>query len=101
MSEPARVLSRAPADDHDNIVVLEGATWADYQRILAIRGEKGNPRITYLDGWLQIMATSRTHERIKSVVGCLIETWCLERGVEFSPYGNWTLQNRRKKGGLE
>ncbi len=31
-----------PRDDH--IVVLRGAGWADYQRLLEVRGERSAPR---------------------------------------------------------
>jgi hypothetical protein len=32
------------------------------------------------------MSPSRTHDEIKSYIGRLVEAWCLERGVEFTPY---------------
>ena len=24
------------------------------------------------------------------MIGCLVETWCLERGIRFRPLGSWT-----------
>ena len=50
---------------------------------------------------MELMSPSRDHERLKSYLGCLIEAWALERGIDLSPYGSWTLQNAPKKGGLE
>lgn len=91
--------SSEPREDH--YVHLYGVTWADYARLLEIRGERSVPRLTYLEGTLEIMSPSQTHEEITSYVGCLVEAWCLERGVEFTPAGSTTLKNRRKKGGLE
>ncbi|HEX7235595.1 MAG TPA: Uma2 family endonuclease [Gammaproteobacteria bacterium] len=88
-----------PREDH--YVHLHGVTWADYLRLLEIRGDHSAPRITYVEGTLEIMSPSRTHEEIKSYIGCLVEAWCLERGVEFTPYGSWTLKNKRKKRGAE
>lgn len=32
------------------------------------------------------MSPSQTHEAIKSMIGRLIETYCLERGIRFSTY---------------
>lgn len=68
MSYPAPVSPdldrRPPADD---IVVLRGATWADHQRLLEIRGERSVPRLTYLEGVLEIMTPSRPHESITSI----------------------------------
>ena len=47
------------------------------------------------------MSPSRTHEAIKSMIGRLIETWCLEKGIEFSAYGSWTLEKKEKGRGVE
>ena len=88
-----------PREDH--YVHLYGVTWADYIRILEIRGDHSAPRITFVEGTLEIMSPSRTHDEIKSYIGCLVEAWCLERGVEFTPYGSWTLKNKREKRGAE
>lgn len=38
---------------------------------------------------------------MKSKIGCLVEAWCLERGVEFSPYGSWTLEKKEVERGVE
>jgi len=82
-------------------VHLYGVTWADYLRLLEIRGEHSAPRLTYIEGTLEIMSPSRTHDEIKSYIGCLVEAWCLERDVEFTPYGSWTLKNKQEKRGAE
>ena len=87
--------------DHDNIVVFDGFTWGDFQRLLSIRGDRPVPRLAYLEGQVEIMTPSRSHESIKSVLGCLLEAWCLERGVEFSPYGSWTLEDKEVERALE
>lgn len=48
-----------PKEDH--FVRLRGVSWSDYQRLLEIRGECSTPRITYLEGLLEIMSPSRSH----------------------------------------
>jgi Uma2 family endonuclease len=85
----------------DKIIVLRGATWADYQRLLEMRGDHSAPRIAYLEGELEIMSPSRPHESLKSKIGRLVEVWCLERGIEFSPYGSWTLEKKEVERGVE
>lgn len=91
------VEARLPSPDgespQDHYVHFHGVTWADYQKMQEIRGERRRPKIAYLKGTLELLTTSRKHERIKSWVGCLVEAWCLERGVEFGPYGEWTLED--------
>ncbi len=89
------------AQREDHFVRLHGVTWADYERLLEIRGEKSVPRIAYLEGELEIMSPSRSHEAIKSTIGCLVEVWCLERGIEFSTYGSWTIRNKQRRRGCE
>jgi Uma2 family endonuclease len=85
----------------DHFVHLRGATWADYERLLEIRGDHSAPRIAYLDGTLEIMSPSLPHESIESTIGRLVETWCLERGVEFSTCGSWTIKDEIRKRGAE
>jgi Uma2 family endonuclease len=89
----------APSDDH--IVVLHGAAWSDYQRILELRGDRPVPRLAYVEGELELMSPSRSHEAIKSMIGRLVEVWCLERGVEFSPFGSWTIEDKAVDRGVE
>lgn len=88
-----------PKEDH--FVILRGVTWADYQRLLEVRGDRSSPRLTYLEGCVEIMSPSQDHEKIKSIIGCLVEVWCLERGIEFSTYGSWTLDDEELEGGVE
>jgi Uma2 family endonuclease len=99
MTDAARKLPQHA--DHDGVVVLQGATWADFQRVMEIRGDHSAPRFAYLEGRLEIMAPSRSHESIKSMIGCLIEAWCFERGLGITPYGSWTLEDKATERGAE
>lgn len=85
----------------DHFVILRGATWADYERLQALREESAVPRITYAEGTLQLMTPCWDHESIKSIIGCLVEVWCLEHGVEFDTCGSWTVKNKTLGLGLE
>jgi Uma2 family endonuclease len=97
----AEPVERAEEPREDHYVHLHGVTWADYLRLLEIRGERSVPRLTYVEGTLEIMSPSLTHEEIKSYIGRLVEAWCLERGVDFTPYGQWTLKSKRDERGAE
>jgi len=101
MIASAELRDRDNVRHEDHFVHLDGVTWADYERLLEIRGDHSAPRITYLEGTLEIMSPSASHESIKSMIGCLVEVWCLERDIEFTTYGSWTLKNRRAKRGAE
>ncbi len=88
-----------PTEDH--IIHLSGVSWEDYERLVAIRGDHSAPRIAYLAGEVEIMSPSQTHEAIKSMIGRLIEAYCLERHIPFSTYGSWTLQAKDCSRGAE
>lgn len=85
----------------DSIVVLRGATWADYQRVLELKGESSVPRVAYLEGVLELTNPSQTHEAAKSMIGCLVEAWCIEKGVDITPYGSWTHESKESQRGVE
>ncbi len=101
MSRAALLHEHDDMSDGDQIIVLHDVTWDDYERLLEIRGDKSAPRITYLEGELQILSPSRDHELIKSFIGHLLETWCIDRGMEITPVGSWTLKEEKEKRGAE
>lgn len=99
LAEPFSTHVDAPAGDP--IVLLSDATWADYQRLLELRGERRSPRLAYLEGVLELRSPSKEHELLKSWIGRLVEVWCLEQGVEFAAYGSWTLESKQADRGVE
>lgn len=101
IASQVRANASSEAVAHDHIVVLDGVTWADYQRHLEMRGERPVPRFTYLEGRLELMAPSRPHEQIKSMIGRLVEVWCLEKEIDISPFGSWTLEDEAAERGAE
>lgn len=101
MSALAQPLAPDDAPVHDHIVRLCGATWADYQRLLEIRGDHSAPRIAYLEGQIEIMSPSVSHEAIKSTLGRLVEAFCSHHGIEFQTVGSWTLEDKAAERGAE
>ena len=85
----------------DQRIVTCGAPWSHFETQLALRGDRSGPRIAFLDGVLELMSPSKDHERIKSYIGRLIEAYALERDIDLSPYGAWTLKTAPKQAGLE
>ncbi|HET7543669.1 MAG TPA: Uma2 family endonuclease [Polyangiaceae bacterium] len=85
----------------DKLVVLQGLKWSDYQRMLEVRGDNTVPRFAYLEGALEIMTPSPAHVSLTSRIGHLLAAWCLERGVDFSAFGAWTLEDKASSCGLE
>ena len=94
-------VARHVRTDEDHVVVHRGVSWAEFQRKLDARGERSSPRMAYLEGVLEIMSNGRSHERIRGVIGCLVEAWCLEYDVEFTTVGAWTVQDEAVARGVE
>jgi Uma2 family endonuclease len=85
----------------DARIVLSGVPWAHFEAQLAMRGDRSAPRMAYLDGALELMSPSKGHERTKSFLGRLVEVYAIERELEMSPYGGWTLKDEPELAGLE
>lgn len=85
----------------DQRVYFYGVPWEEYEALVRTRGEGSNPRITYLEGTVELMAPSRYHELDKKRLARLIETWAYERGVALEGYGSWTVKNRHEERGAE
>jgi Uma2 family endonuclease len=85
----------------DERVQIRGVDWAGYEALLALRGEQRRPRVTYLDGAVELMSISKHHERTRFVLGRLLEIYLLELGVPFCGYGQTTYKARRASVGFE
>lgn len=101
MAQPALPIIPEQPSKPDRFVVLHGASWADYQRMLELRGEKAVPRLTFLEGALEIMSPSQEHESIKSSIGRLVEAYCFEMDIDISAYGSWTHESKESERGAE
>jgi Uma2 family endonuclease len=94
----------APSDrslDPDHRVVLSGIDWWQFEAFLAIRGDRAGVRVTYLEGELEIMSSSRTHETLKKLISRLLEAYADETGLVFEGYGSLTMRNPPKQLGIE
>lgn len=101
MSRAAALREHDGTTDSDHIVVLHDISWEDYERLLEMRGDRSAPRISYLEGEVEIMSPSWDHEVIASFIGHLLEAWCIDRGIEIIPAGSWTLKEKRTQRGAE
>lgn len=85
----------------DQRLVIYNVPWSHYEAQLALRGDAPVPRMAYLEGALELMSPSKDHERAKSYIGRLVEAYALERDIDLSPYGAWTLKNAPREAGAE
>ncbi|MBN1611740.1 MAG: Uma2 family endonuclease [Polyangiaceae bacterium] len=94
---------QTPPDPHttDHFVYLRDVSWREYEALLAMRGDRSVPRITYLEGQLELMSASRYHEDDKTRFARLLEAWADETGIELEGYGSWTLKKSEEERGAE
>lgn len=97
----ATSVQREELDAPEQRALFTGLRWSDWVRLTEAKGERRYPKLAYLDGVMELMSPSRRHERIKSYLGALVETWCLERGSDIVPLGSWTLEARAADAGIE
>jgi Uma2 family endonuclease len=88
----------AELDDH---VVMQGATWADYERLVAMRGESNRPMLFFLDGEVEIVSPSIGHEYAKCLLARLLEAWADERNAVIEAYGEVLLKKQAAKAGAQ
>jgi Uma2 family endonuclease len=84
----------------ENRVLLSGISWATFESLLADTQNHGT-RFTYDRGCLEMMSPSREHERLKRLIGRMIEAATEELAIPMSSAGSTTLKAEWKDRGLE
>ncbi len=69
--------------------------WQEFQVLENLLATSGF-RVTYLDGWIELMTVGEPHELIKSLLGMFLEAYFVEMGIEFMPVGNATRRGEEK-----
>ena len=87
--------------DADSRVMLHEVPWKDYEMLLEIRGDSAGVRMAYLEGELELMTPSRSHETIKKKIARLLEAWAEEAGIDLEGIGSWTLRKAPRRCGAE
>jgi Uma2 family endonuclease len=92
---------RPVPEETDQHVILYGMTWKDYETLLAMRGDRTGVRLFYLNGAIELMSPTRSHEGIKTTLGRLLEAYCEEQNIDLDGYGSWTLRSAPEERGAE
>ncbi len=83
-------------------VVLEGVSWHQYELLIAtLSNDFPALRLSYLNGTLEIMTNSPLHEKLKKMIGMLIEAYFQETRTRFYAIGSATFRKVAKQRGLE
>jgi Uma2 family endonuclease len=98
---PAPGTGEPPTTDPDQRVVMHGLDWWQFETMLAIRGDRAGVRFAFLEGALEIMSPSLTHEFIKKAIARLLEAYAEEAGLFFNGYGSLTMKQAPKQRAVE
>ena len=71
-------------------------SWQEFVVLENLLTSSGSFRITYLDGWIELMTVGEPHELIKKSLAILLEAYFIEMGIEFIPVGNATRRGEEK-----
>jgi len=88
---------RLPYGDRDQVVYLSNVSWDDYERIDALRGESSVPRLTYVEGMLELMSPGTPHESDKKKLARIFEAYLEHLRIPAEGVGSWTVKNKKKK----
>ena len=89
------------SQDPEDCYITSGVSWQQYDALLAKLEDSSGLRVTYLDGVLEILSSSRRHESEKTRIGTLLEIYFLETETEYFPLGSTTIRTEAKEGGVE
>jgi Uma2 family endonuclease len=91
----------SPADV-DERAVLHDVTWDRYEALLSFLGDDfPGVRVTYLEGALELLSPSRSHEAIKTMFARLVEAHALTARLDLNGHGSTTFRKRAKRRGAE
>ncbi|NES22929.1 MAG: Uma2 family endonuclease [Symploca sp. SIO3E6] len=78
---------------HEQRLVIPGRhSWQQFKTMQVWANEIPGLRVSYLDGYIELMTTGKVHERIKKFIAILLEAYFFEKGIKFFPAGNATCE---------
>ncbi|MDK2408955.1 Uma2 family endonuclease [Aphanizomenon sp. PH219] len=82
-------------------MLLKDISWQQLEKILEEMGERRAARISYSDGWLEIMVPLPEHEKDKELLGDLVKLLLDKLQIDCEPFGSTTLKNERMRQAVE
>lgn len=86
-----------PSTDREQRFMLPGNySWQEFEALEQLLSDSPGLRITYLDGWIELMTLGEPHELIKSLLGMFLEAYLIAMEIEFIPVGSATRRGEDK-----
>jgi Uma2 family endonuclease len=86
---------------NDAVLILQGVTWEEYERLLVDLENWSGMRATYYKGRLEIVSPSPKHEKIKIFVDHLVAAFCDHHNIPMENLGATTYKRERDEQGAE
>lgn len=85
----------------DQRIVMHGVSWRTYELLLADLAEHRTPRITFDQGWLELVSPSDEREECRRLIGRMIDIWTLEKRIPIRGLGSTTFKREASQRGVE
>lgn len=82
-------------------LLLQNITWQEFETILDELGETRCARLSYSNGWLEIMVPLMEHEKDKEIIGELVRILLDAMEINFEALGSTTFKNKQMQQALE
>lgn len=89
-------LKEHPIAEEQRLVLPGYHSWSQLQALQSLLANTPGVRITYIDGWIELMTLGEAHETLKTIIGALIELYFLQKRVEFIPVGSATRESEER-----
>lgn len=82
-------------------LLLKDISWQEFETILDELGEGRAARLSYSNGWLEIMVPLPEHEKDKEIIGELVRILLDSMEVDFEALGSTTFKSNQMQQALE
>ena len=84
-------LTQPSKQETDQRIVLQG-TWEKFKLIQQASEDSPGVRLAYYEETIEIFMPGREHEIFSHIIGYLLTTFLLEKGIQFEPTGSMTQE---------
>jgi Uma2 family endonuclease len=96
MTQIQERLKEQPTAQEQRLVLPGYHSWSQLQALQSLLAATPGVRITYIDGWVELMTLGEAHETLKTMIGALVELYFLQKRIEFIPVGSATRESEER-----
>jgi len=85
----------------DTVITFHGASWEEYEELLAQVGEASGLRLSFDEGTLQVMSLSPEHENYAEFIKRLVDLVSLRLRINIRFFGSTTIRKKKRAKGNE